>query len=118
MRTFSSGATRDNDDTKHDLEGFLDPMVLRVFAEYMTRHRRQANGKLRDSDNWKNGIPLEAYMKSGWRHFHDWWLEHRGYESREGLNDAMCGLLFNVMGYIYEINKYGKNGKKKKNNKL
>jgi len=46
-------------------------------------------------------------MKSGTRHFMDWWQEHRGMDSREGMNDALCGILFNVFGYLYEINKLG-----------
>ena len=33
----------------------------------------------------------------------DWWLEHRGYKSREGLEDALMGVLFNVMGYTFEV---------------
>ena len=41
-------------------------------------------------------------MKSGFRHFMDWWLEHRGLESREGMEDALCALLFNVQGYLHE----------------
>jgi len=103
MREFSSGATRDDDTTKDDLEGFLDPLVLQRFAQYMTKHRKQADGKLRASDNWKKGIPKDAYIKSAWRHFMDWWMEHRGYKSREGIEDALCALLFNVQGYLYEI---------------
>lgn len=43
-----------------------------------------------------------SYMKSGCRHFFDWWLEHRGHKSREGLENALCGLLFNTMGYLHE----------------
>ena len=112
MRIFKGGATRDTDDAKPDLEGFLSPLVLDRFAEYMTKHRVQADGKIRDSDNWQKGIPLEAYMKGGWRHFHDWWRQHRlrvwyGEESaREEddaeLEEALCALMFNVMGYLHE----------------
>lgn len=108
MRVFKTGAVRDNEEGKLDFEGFLSPMVVQRFAEYMNKHRIQADGKTRDSDNWQKGITREAYMKSAWRHFHDWWSEHRGYNSREGLNDAICGLLFNAMGYLYEINRITK----------
>ena len=102
MREFSTGATRDNDTDKYDYEGFLHPLVLERFAVYMNKHRKQADGKLRDSDNWQKGIPKDAYIKSAWRHFMDWWFEHRGLKSREGLEDALCALMFNVMGYLYE----------------
>lgn len=102
MRKFNTGATRDADDGKFDYEGFLSPLVLERFAEYMHKHRIQADGTMRDSDNWQKGIPLDAYMKSGWRHFFDWWAEHRQYGSREGLEDALCGLIFNAQGYLHE----------------
>ena len=102
MREFDTGATRDDDESKLDFEGFLSPLVIERYAEYMHKHRIQADGKLRDSDNWQKGIPLDAYMKSMWRHFFDVWKEHRGYESREGREEALCALLFNVQGYLFE----------------
>lgn len=103
IRTFESGATRDTNEDKLDYEGFLSPIVVRRFAKYMHKHRVQSDGTLRDSDNWQKGMPLDSYMESGWRHFMDWWGEHRGIESREGLEDALCALLFNVQGYLFEI---------------
>lgn len=102
VRVFDTGATRDQDATKPDYEGYLSPLVIARFGEYMTLHRKQSDGSLRDSDNWQKGIPLSAYMKSGWRHFLDWWNEHRGLVGREGLEDAICGLLFNANGYLHE----------------
>lgn len=107
VRTFETGATRDTEEGKLDYEGFLSPLVLERYARYMDKHRQQSDGSLRDSDNWQKGIPLSAYMKSGWRHFFDWWMEHRGIPSREGLEDALCALLFNVMGYLHETLKAG-----------
>jgi len=103
MREFKTGATRDTDEGKYDYEGFYNPLVVKRFGQYMDKHRKQADGKLRDSDNWQKGIPKDAYIKSAWRHFMDWWMEHRGYKSREGIEDALCALLFNVQGYLYEI---------------
>jgi hypothetical protein len=104
-RYFETGAYRDVDENKPDYEGFISPIVIKVYGEYMTKHRKQSDGKLRDSDNWQKGMPKDTFMKSGFRHFMDWWLEHRGYESREGIDDALCGLMFNVMGYLYELHK-------------
>ena len=103
MRKFNTGATRDNDEGKYDYEGFYNPLVVKRFGQYMDKHRKQADGQLRDSDNWQKGIPKDAYIKSAWRHFMDWWLEHRGYKSRDGLEDALCALLFNIQGYLFEI---------------
>jgi len=104
VRQFNGGATRDNDTDKLDYEGFLSPVVLERYAEYMHKHRQTANG-LRDSDNWQDGIPTSVYIKSAWRHFMDLWLHHRGRGdmARENLEDALCGVLFNVMGYLFEV---------------
>lgn len=103
IRKFATGATRDTDVDKFDYEGFLSPLVLERYAAYMHQHRIQPDGTLRDSDNWQKGIPKEAYMKSGLRHVMDWWLEHRGQKSRDGIEDALCGVVFNATGYLYEI---------------
>ena len=103
IRKFSTGATRDQDKDKNDYEGFLSPLVIEEFGNYMNIHRKQSDGKLRDSDNWQKGIPKEQYIKSAWRHFLDWWKEHRGFKSRESIKFAMCGIIFNVMGYLHEF---------------
>jgi len=108
MRTFTTGATRDEDKEKPDYEGYLSPAVIERFGQYMTKHRVQADKTIRDSDNWQHGIPRDVYMKSMWRHLMDVWLCHRKNHqlSREGitgLEDATCALLFNVMGYLSEL---------------
>lgn len=102
MRQFDSGATRDTDEGKLDYEGFLSPVVLERYAEYMDKHSIQADGKRRASDNWQKGIPRSAYMKSMWRHFFDVWKLHRQGEQADSLTmeEALCALLFNVMGYL------------------
>jgi hypothetical protein len=106
MRTFETGATRDGDETKYDYEGFLSPAVLARYAEYMHKNRVQADGTLRGSDNWQKGIPLSAYMKSGFRHFMDWWRLHRQpatAENVDAVEETLCAVMFNVMGYLHEI---------------
>jgi len=100
-RTFDTGATRDTDEGKWDYEGFLSPLVLERYAEYMHKNRIQSDGELRDSDNWQKGIPKDAYMKSMWRHFMDVWMYHRGHDEWQ-MEEALCAMLFNVMGYLYE----------------
>jgi hypothetical protein len=110
MRQFDTGATRDSDTTKNDYEGFLSPAVLERYGNYMTKHRLQADGKLRDSDNWQKGIPKDVYLKSLWRHFLDIWFLHRGYKRFDKqrneeitIDEAICAMLFNLMGYLYEV---------------
>lgn len=102
IRTFKTGATRDTEEGKYDYEGFLSPVVLQAYGKYMHKHRKQSDGKLRDSDNWQKGILRDVYLKSLWRHFMDVWSEHRGVTSRDGIEDALCGVIFNAMGYLFE----------------
>ena len=42
-------------------------------------------------------------MKSLLRHAIDLWLEHDGFESRDGIDEALGGLLFNAQGYWLEL---------------
>lgn len=104
VRTFDTGATRDTDEGKLDYEGFFHPLVLKRFAMYMNQHRIQTDGQLRASDNWQKGIPREELMKSLLRHTMDVWLHHRDTEAAtEDLEDALCGVMFNSMGYFLDI---------------
>lgn len=106
MRKFKSGATRDNNEGKYDYEGFLSVLVLEAYAKYMHKNRLQADGKLRASDNWQKGFGedhLSVCLKSLYRHFVDLWKEHREYKSRDGIDDAIGGLLFNAMAYYHKI---------------
>lgn len=99
IRTFDTGATRDTDQGKLDFEGFLSPHALEAFATYMQKHQVQSDGSLRSSDNWQKGIPVEAYMKSAWRHFFAVWKGHR----TGAINmDDLCALFFNVQGVLHE----------------
>ena len=101
-RNFETGAYRDTDIGKNDYEGFLCPLVLEAYGNYMHKTRFQSDGKLRDSDNWQKGIPKKQYIKSAWRHFLDLWKYHRGHKIKGEIDDAICGLLFNIMGYYHE----------------
>lgn len=112
IRRFDTGATRDLPDGKADFEGFLSPYALGAFAAYMDRHRTQMDGSVRDSDNWQQGMPLPVFIKSAWRHLFAWWKLHRGgqvLDERDEhpvtMEEAICGLLFNAMGYLHEITK-------------
>ncbi|KKM86671.1 hypothetical protein LCGC14_1276580 [marine sediment metagenome] len=111
MRTFDSGATRDDEDSKLDYEGYLSPLAFQRYAEYMHKHRVQSNGKMRDSDNWQKGIPLDAYVKSLWRHLIEVWTLHRKsipfFDEMDELSqeEALCAVIFNAFGYLHEIKK-------------
>ena len=102
-RSFDTGATRDTAEGKPDYEGYLSPRVIERFGQYMMKNQLQSDGTLRKSDNWQKGFPKDVYMKSGWRHFIDWWRLHRS-ESYlvEAMEETLCALMFNVMGYLHE----------------
>lgn len=105
MRKFHSGATRDTDEGKLAYKGFLSPRVLKRFAEYMHKHRIQADGNLRAADNWQKGMPVDVYVDSLIRHVFDVWLhaEGEGELAREGMEDALCAVIFNAQGILFEL---------------
>jgi hypothetical protein len=98
MRQFDTGATRSPLDDKPQYEGYLSPLVVKRFGEYMLKHQTQADGQRRDADNWQLGIDADSLIDSAWRHFEDWWLIHRGYAdvATEPLEEALCALIFNA----------------------
>ncbi len=104
MRTFDTGATRDDDSNKPDYAGFLSPRVLIAYGEYMTKHQLQADGTRRSSRNWQKGIPTDAYVSSMFRHFVAVWDRHEaGQDALPVQRENLCALLFNVMGMLHEI---------------
>jgi hypothetical protein len=117
IRQFTTGATRNLDKSKLDYEGFLSPLALKAFAEYMHSHRQQKDDTFRDSDNWQKGIPHDVYVKSLFRHFFDLWSLHRGgapISPDSGLQvdqvEALCAMMFNVQGLLHELLKERSNG--------
>lgn len=108
VRIFESGATRSPDVGRYDPEGYLSPIVLERFSEYMNAHRVQSDGSLRDSDNWQRGMTRDSYMKGLWRHLLHLWTRHRGYKVMDpkaaaDAEEDLCALLFNVQGMLFEI---------------
>ena len=103
IRKFETGADRDLDDNKIDFRGMYSPLVLKAYGEYMHAKRIRKDGTIRSNDNWKKGFPYKSFMESGWRHFMDWYTEHEGYKTEEGVKTALMGLMFNAMGYLHQI---------------
>lgn len=110
IRSFDTGATRGSDVSKPDYEGFISPLVVYRFGQYMHKHRQQADGALRPSDNWQKGIPNDSYVKSGDRHWLDVKLWQRGYgllghehEVDYDIEDALCAVIFNASGLLHNI---------------
>jgi len=105
IRVFDTGATRSPLADKLEYLGYLNPMVLKRFAEYMKKHQIQSDGQRRTADNWQKNIPLESLYDSKTRHFFDVWLYARGYESEmtEQIEEALCADIFNTMAILKRL---------------
>jgi hypothetical protein len=108
IRKFETGATRSDDTDRYDPEGYLSPLAIERFSEYMLKHQYQADGSKRDSDNWQKGMPIESFMKGMWRHFLHLWLRHRGYHPNDRkagstIEEDLCAIIFNAQGYLHTI---------------
>lgn len=102
IRTFDTGATRDTNENKLEYRRFFSPMVLRRRAEFMHKNRLQSDGKLRDPDNWKKGMPHSVYADSLSRHVREM---EQALESPElgGIEETLCAIMFNAEGLLYEL---------------
>lgn len=106
MREFSTGATRNLDSSKLDYEAFLSPIVLKAYAEYLNKHRVQADDKVREGDNWQKLFGekhSDVCMKSLIRHVMDLWLSHRGFEASQSVDDSLAAIIFNAMAYWFGL---------------
>jgi hypothetical protein len=99
MRTFETGATRDTDEGKLHLKDYLSPTALLRYGEYMRQHGPVIDGTPQP-DNWKKGIPIDAYMDSLVRHVLALWKQ---YDTSGTIDqDAACAVLFNTFGLLHE----------------
>ena len=108
IRTFDTGATRDTEVGKLNYIKALSPLVLQKYIEYLGKHRIQTDGSLRDWNNWKLGISKQTYIESLARHLVALWLMHEGevaYDNHGEVTiiDTLNAIIFNAMGYAYEI---------------
>jgi len=108
IRTFDSGATRDTVEGKLSYVRILSPIALRRYVEYMNFHAKQSDGTMRKPDNWKSGFPIETYLDSLGRHLVAVWLLQQGFTETDNhgpvtLEDSLCGIIFNAMGWLHEI---------------
>ena len=108
IRQFDSGATRDTAEGKLSYVRILSPIALRRYVEYMNFHAKQSDGTMREPDNWKSGFPIETYLDSLGRHLVAVWLLQQGFTETDNhglvtLEDSLCGIIFNAMGWLHEI---------------
>jgi hypothetical protein len=108
LRSFETGATRSPDTGRYDPEGFLSPIVLERYCEYLNKHRIQSDGTVRASDNWQKGIPLEVYAKGLQRHNLHFGIRHDGFAPNDpgaaaDIEEDLCAVIFNAQGYLLEL---------------
>lgn len=108
LRVAESGAIRNSDIGKIRYQGAISPLVIRAYGAYIEKHSLLPDGTIRNNKNWQKlfGTPEEhrqVCIESAWRHFEDVLLEHDGYKSRDGLEEALGGLLFNINAYWFSI---------------
>lgn len=105
IRVSSTGATRDSSVSKMEIVKYMSPLVVEAFGKYMLKHQIQSDGSKREGDNWKKGFGTthketqDICFDSLGRHFLDLWMEHDGFKSRDGIDEAFGGLFFNICGY-------------------
>lgn len=104
-RISSTGATRDTSINKMELSKYMCPEVLLEFGKYMLKHQIQSDGSKREGDNHKKGFgsthqeTMDICFASLLRHIFDIWMEQDGFDSRDGIDEALGGSLFNLMDY-------------------
>lgn len=108
MRSFKSGGIRDTDRGKPDYEGYLSPLVIQSYGEYMLKNQQLPDGSTRGSDNWQAGFGdnhFDVCMKSKWRHDIDLWLNHDGFPelARSDPIEACNAILFNTSAYLHQL---------------
>lgn len=106
IRTFETGATRSAVGDKLSYAGFLSPLALKRYAQYMHKHRKQEDGSIRSSRNWRKGIPIEAFQDSMIRHMVDVWLVLEGFPqaaSESDMEELLSAIIFNAQGLLHEL---------------
>ncbi len=79
MRKFTNGSTRDSADSKIHYYGFQHPLCDYSYGKYMLGHQKQADGKMREANNWWHGWDRSISLDSMTRHLEDLKLIHAGY---------------------------------------
>jgi hypothetical protein len=97
MRKFTTGAIRDDDQTKEDYIETISWTAFKRYAQYMTGKKKKYG-----AGNFKKGIPIESYEQSLLRHVQKY-LENK-YEGGtvEKEEDHLSAMVFNIFGILHE----------------
>lgn len=111
FRVFDTGASRDTDKGKIDIDAVFPPELMESQAQYMLEHSTMPDGSTRSQSNWQKGMPIDtAYIKSLSRHFNDFRKVMRGHtviDKKTGnpwtLEKLANAIVFNSNGILFEV---------------
>lgn len=118
MRTWGD-ATRDDDSGKVSYEKITPAILDYSYGQYMKAHRKQADGSLREFDNWQSGFGdtpeanAQVCLESMRRHVLDLSLLLSGVKVSEkgkeiNLEEACNSIRFNAQAILYQFIKHTK----------
>ena len=108
IRTFTTGAIRDNDSWKTCYNETISWTALRLYAEYMTEKKKKYG-----EWNFKKGIPDSSYIDSLLRHCQEFMENTFEGWNFEPEQNKLCSMMFNIMWLLHN---QGMEEKKKNNN--
>lgn len=104
VREFSTGAIRDNDDTKEDYIETISWTAFKRYAQYMTGKKKKYG-----AGNFKKGIIDMSYQQSMVRHIQKYLANLYENDDTEREEDHLSAILFNVFGLIHNEEQRKKN---------
>lgn len=96
-RQFTTGAVRDNDDTKEDYVETISWTAFKRYAQYMTGKKKKYG-----AGNFKKGIPIESYEQSLLRHVQKYMVNKFEEGDVEKEEDHLAAMVFNIFGIMHE----------------
>ncbi len=96
IRKFTSGAIRDNDETKEDYIETISWTAMKRYAQYMTGKKKKYG-----AGNFKKGIIDSSYEQSTLRHVQKYLSNKYELGNCEKEEDHLSAILFNVFGLIH-----------------
>ena len=97
VREFSTGAIRDNDDSKEDYIETISWTAFKRYAKYMTGKKKRYG-----AGNFKKGIPIESYEQSLVRHLQKYLANKYEEGTEEKDDDHLSAMVFNIFGIMHE----------------
>lgn len=96
VREFSTGAIRDNDDSKEDYIETISWTAFKRYAKYMTGKKKRYG-----AGNFKKGITDMSYQQSMTRHIQKYLSNLYENGDTEVEEDHLSAILFNTFGLIH-----------------